>query len=116
MSKYMKAVGPGLMAIGSTLLTIGYIKDSSIGQFPFKTFEDTLTTSPDFDNFTVKDIRKTDGTAYTLKLIGVITLASGAIFEFVTTVLYDDESKPVYVNEKSPIPQIQRRQSAPESI
>jgi len=79
------------MATGGILLSIGYINDSSIGTFTYDESGIVKTTDAAFSNYDLEDIRKTDGTSYTLKLIGVITLATGALVQ--TGVMFMD-SKP----------------------
>jgi len=92
--KLLKAAGPTFMTIGGVLFTIGYFNDASVGKLTYKdsgtisTTDTVFTTAP---GLTINQIRKTDGTSYTLKLLGSISFIIGGLFELSSSLYTKDD-------------------------
>lgn len=82
--KYLKLAGPALMTTGGILFTIGYFNDASVGALTYKDTGSILTTDTVFTTapgLSIDQIRKTNGTSYTLKLLGSFSFILGGLFE-----------------------------------
>ena len=74
----MEYLGDVAILAGGALLAIGYINDASVGADTYGDSGEETLTAYTAASKTVADVRKTDATSNTLKVLGGIMLAAGA--------------------------------------